>query len=100
LIEQAKKLAAGEGTCVSAIFSRLLRAMTRSRSSVDTTGPLTEKATGLIRLPARAADDAIQFYSAIHAAARCLITRDVDHFPETVLPVLSPAEYLASLAPE
>jgi hypothetical protein len=59
LIEQAKKLAAEEGTSVSAIFSRLLRAMTRSRSSVDTTGPLTEKATGLIRLPARAADDEI-----------------------------------------
>jgi hypothetical protein len=59
LIEQAKKLAAKEGTSVSAIFSRLLRAMTRARSSVDTTGPLTEKATGLIRLPSLAADDEI-----------------------------------------
>jgi predicted nucleic acid-binding protein len=45
-------------------------------------------------------EDAIQFYSAIHTAARCLVTHDMDHFPETVLPVLSPAEYIASLAPE
>ena len=33
--------------------------MTRARPSVDTTGPLTAKATGLIRLSARVADDEI-----------------------------------------
>jgi predicted nucleic acid-binding protein len=45
-------------------------------------------------------EDAIQFHSAIHAAADCLITRDGDHFPATDLPVISPAAFLASLPSE
>lgn len=45
-------------------------------------------------------EDAIQFHSAIHAEADCLITRDADHFPTTDLPVLSPAAFLASLPSE
>jgi predicted nucleic acid-binding protein len=45
-------------------------------------------------------EDAIQFHSAIHAEADCLVTRDADHFPATDLPVLAPAGFLASLAPE
>jgi predicted nucleic acid-binding protein len=43
-------------------------------------------------------EDAIQFHSAIHAEADCLITRDADHFPTTDLPILSPAAFLASLS--
>lgn len=42
-------------------------------------------------------EDAIQFHSAIHGEADCLITRDAHHFPTTDLPVLSPAAFLASL---
>lgn len=57
LIAQAKKLAAENGTSVSAMFSRLLLAMTRSRSGQDWLGPLTRKASGLIRFPARAGDE-------------------------------------------
>jgi predicted nucleic acid-binding protein len=45
-------------------------------------------------------EDAIQFHSAIHAEAGCLITRDAHHFPATDLPVLSPAAFLASLPSE
>jgi predicted nucleic acid-binding protein len=45
-------------------------------------------------------EDAIQFHSAIHGDADCLITRDADHFPATALPVLSPAAFLASLPSE
>jgi predicted nucleic acid-binding protein len=45
-------------------------------------------------------EDAIQFHSAVHADAECLITRDADHFPATDIPVLSPTGFLASLAPE
>jgi len=45
-------------------------------------------------------EDPIQFHSAIHAAADCLITRDGDHFPATDLPVISPAAFLALLPSE
>ena len=38
--------------------------------------------------------DSIQFFSAIHARADCLVTRDTGHFPRSTLPVLSPAEFL------
>jgi len=41
-------------------------------------------------------EDAIQFHSAVYADADCLITRDADHFPAGIFPVLSPAEFLAS----
>jgi len=45
-------------------------------------------------------EDAIQFYSALHADAECLITRDASHFPAEELPVLPPAGFLASLNPD
>jgi predicted nucleic acid-binding protein len=40
-------------------------------------------------------EDAIQFHSAIHAQAKCIITRDPDHFPKAPLSILTPAEFLA-----
>ncbi len=57
LIEQAKKLAAEEGTSLSALFSRLLRAMMSSRASQETIAPLTRKATRLVRLPVTGSDE-------------------------------------------
>jgi hypothetical protein len=57
LIKQAKKLAAAEGTSISALFSRLLRAMTYGGTSREVVGPLTRKATGIIRLPGTAGDE-------------------------------------------
>ena len=57
LIEEAKRLAAAEGTSVSALFSRLLRAMTREHASREAMGPITRKASGIARLPKTASDE-------------------------------------------
>jgi hypothetical protein len=57
LIKQAKRLAAENGTSVSAMFSGLLRAMMRARGVQEPAGPLTRKATGLIRLSSDKADE-------------------------------------------
>jgi len=57
LIRQAKKLAAENGTSVSAMFSRILLAMTRARASQEPPGPLTRKASGIIRLPQASRDE-------------------------------------------
>jgi len=51
LIEEGKKLAAKEGTSLSAMFSRLLRAVLAERRREARPGPLTRKATGLVKLP-------------------------------------------------
>ena len=57
LIQQAKRLAAENGTSVSAMFSGLLRTMIRVRGAQEPTGPLTRKATGLIRLSSAMNDE-------------------------------------------
>ena len=41
-------------------------------------------------------EDAIQYYSALRADAECLLTRNVNHFPDSGLRVLSPDEFLAA----
>lgn len=41
-------------------------------------------------------EDAVQYHSAVHAQAKFLITRNTAHFPRSSLPVLSPAEFLAT----
>lgn len=41
-------------------------------------------------------EDAIQFHSAVHSQAECIITRNPDHFPRKPLPVLSPTEFLVA----
>lgn len=41
-------------------------------------------------------EDAVQFHSAVHAQAECVITRNPDHFPRSPLSVLSPAEFLVA----
>jgi predicted nucleic acid-binding protein len=43
-------------------------------------------------------EDAIQFHSAVHTGADCLITRDAGHFPAGALPVHTPTEFLATLS--
>ena len=57
LIRQAKKLAAENGTSVSALFANLLRAMGRTSGVQEPPAPLTRRATGLIRLPSGAGDE-------------------------------------------
>lgn len=41
-------------------------------------------------------EDAIQFYSALHARADYLLTRNVGDFPAGILPILAPDEFLAA----
>ena len=43
-------------------------------------------------------EDAIQFYSALHARADFLLTRNARDFPAAILPILAPDEFLALLA--
>ena len=57
LIREAKRLAAQEGTSLSGLFSRMLRSMARARAAHEAFGPLTRKATGLVRLPDEAQDE-------------------------------------------
>ncbi len=41
-------------------------------------------------------EDAIQYFSALHTEAACLISRNPDHFPRSTLSVLTPREFLAA----
>jgi predicted nucleic acid-binding protein len=41
-------------------------------------------------------EDAVQFFSARAANADNLVTRDIDHFPDDELPVLTPKAFLAA----
>ncbi len=46
-------------------------------------------------------EDAVQYFSALHAEADCIITRNAPDFPRRpALPVLSPAQFLAQLEAE
>ena len=56
LIEAAKKLAAAQGTSLSSMFSRFLGAVISGTEAGTRPGPLTRKATGLVRLPAGRSD--------------------------------------------
>ena len=41
-------------------------------------------------------EDAVQYFSAVHAGADCIVSRNPADFPpDPALPVLSPAEFLA-----
>jgi len=51
VIAQAKEIAARDGTSVSAMFGRIVRARShRTRKDIEI-GPLTRQATGLAKLP-------------------------------------------------
>ena len=41
-------------------------------------------------------EDAIQYFSAMHAEVACLISRNPDHFPRSVLSVVTPTEFLVA----
>lgn len=43
-------------------------------------------------------EDAIQYMSALHAGVDCLVSRNPKDFPRKDLPVVSPEEFIASLA--
>jgi hypothetical protein len=50
-IQQAKRIAAEQGTSVSAMFSRLVHAMAYKRGEKIEIGPKTRSLTGIISLP-------------------------------------------------
>ena len=50
IIDRAKKLADKNGTSVSAMFSRMIIAMTHEWKPKNSPSPLTRKATGLIHI--------------------------------------------------
>lgn len=41
-------------------------------------------------------EDALQFFSALHAGAQCIVTRNPDDFPTGHIPILTPEEFLAT----
>jgi hypothetical protein len=57
LIRQAKKMAAEDGTSISALFSQLVRAMIQTRARQESIAPITLKATGIIQLPEAQSDE-------------------------------------------
>jgi Family of unknown function (DUF6364) len=56
LIKQAKELAVREGTSLSSMFSRFLRAVLAGNHKKHRPGPVTRRATGLAKLPANKSD--------------------------------------------
>ena len=56
LVEEAKEHAEKEGTSLSSMFSRFLRAVLAGCRKRQPPGPLTRKATGLVKLPASKSD--------------------------------------------
>lgn len=40
-------------------------------------------------------EDAVQYYSAVYCKTDYIITRNIKHFPQTNIPVLSPSDFLA-----
>ncbi len=81
LIDEVKKLAAEEGTSVSALFSRLLRAITHAGASLDVVAPLTLKATGIIHLPGSDSDELVLEDALLPKPGTCnaIIARHADH---------------------
>ncbi len=52
VIEEARRLAAADGTSVSSLFSRLIRYVANYRSA-PTLGAAAQRATGLVAIPDR-----------------------------------------------
>lgn len=56
LVEEAKKVAKREGTSLSSMFARFLDAVLRGRRKKEQPGPVTLKASGLVKLPESKSD--------------------------------------------
>lgn len=59
---------------------------------VDLSVSLLDKA---ISSPISDFEDAVQFYTAAYSEADYIITRNVKHFPQDIIPVLTPTDFLA-----
>ena len=74
-----------------------LRDLRNVLTPVDLSVSLLDKA-----ISSRLADfeDAVQFYTAVYSEADYIITRNVKHFPQENIPVLTPTDFLALTQPE
>lgn len=72
---------------------KALRLLRDVFTPVDLTGQILNQA-----VDANLSDfeDAIQYHSAVHAQAECIVSRDPDHFPRKLISVLSPSEFFAA----
>ena len=64
---------------------------------LDLTASLLDKA---ISSPISDFEDAVQFYTAVYSDADYIITRNVRHFPQDNIPVLTPTAFLALMKVE
>ena len=46
-----------------------------------------------VDMPCKDFEDAIQTFSAVHAKAQCIVTRNPSHFSRNYLPIITPREY-------
>ena len=60
VIADAKRIAAKKGTSVSALFVRLLRTVDQEVESQGAFGPITLRASGIVRLPKHSARDLLE----------------------------------------
>ena len=67
-----------------------LRAFRNVLTPVDLTVSLLDKA---ISSPMTDFEDAVQFYTAVYSEADYIITRNVKHFPQDNIPVLTPTDF-------
>lgn len=51
VVKQAKEIAQANGTSVSAMFSQFVRSVAAPRRRPTKIGPLTRKASGIVKLP-------------------------------------------------
>ena len=56
LVLEAKKYSSREGTSLSSMFTRFLQSVLAERKQIAPVGPITQRATGLIRLPGGRSD--------------------------------------------
>ena len=56
VIADAKRIAAKKKTSVSALFTRLVRTVDQEFRSENALGPITLRATGIVKLPANRTD--------------------------------------------
>jgi hypothetical protein len=56
IVRDVKRLAKKQGTSVSAMFENYARAVTRSARPKRPLGPLTQKASGMLKVPAGKTD--------------------------------------------
>lgn len=57
VIEQAKRLAAEQGTSVSSLFGRFIKALASDREKAEPLGKLTRRASGVIDLQGQSDKD-------------------------------------------